>query len=238
MRVTIHQPEFMPWLGFFHKASIADLLVLLDDSQYRKNYFQNRNRIRTSESWSWITVPVEKAPLSTPINEIQVAEANNPRWREKISSAIRSSYGRSSSFDAIGPQLDHIVHGASSNLASLNFSLIDWMLERLAVRPAVERSSTMNIQSTASQRILDICIRTGATTYVSGISGPDYLDLPSFTEAGITVELQSFHHPIYPQLFPGFEPQMSAIDAIFALGDRAYELLQGSWPEKIDQVFL
>ena len=71
MRLTIHQPEFAPWLGFFHKVSLADALVILDDVQFRKNYFHNRNRVRTPEGWNWVTVPVEKAPLETPMNEVR-----------------------------------------------------------------------------------------------------------------------------------------------------------------------
>jgi len=71
MIVTIHQPEHLPWLGLFDKIRRADLFVILDCVQFRKNYFQNRNRIRTESGWTWITVPVRR-PLLAPINEIQI----------------------------------------------------------------------------------------------------------------------------------------------------------------------
>ena len=238
MRVTIHQPEFLPWLGFFHKASLADLLVLLDDSQYRKNYFHNRNRIRTPDGWSWITVPVEKAPLDTPMNGIRIAESNNPRWREKIENAVHLSYGRAPYYGETSEAVSAILHNASGGLVDLNIALLEWMLPRFKVAPQVQLASAFELQSTASQRILDICLRTGATTYISGISGPDYLDLPSFEQAGITVETQKFQHPIYEQLFPGFEPQMSSMEALFLLGGDSPKLLQEAWPKKIERVFL
>ena len=99
MRVTVHQPEFIPWLGFFHKASLADVLVLLDDAQFTKNYFHNRNRVRTKDGWSWITAPVEKSALDTPMNAVRIAETNNPRWRDKIESAVRLVFQRGSRDD-------------------------------------------------------------------------------------------------------------------------------------------
>ena len=81
MKAVIHQPDFVPWLGFFHKAGLADVLVLLDDAQFTKNYFHNRNRVRTKAGPSWITVPVEKMALATQLNETRIAEAHDPRWR-------------------------------------------------------------------------------------------------------------------------------------------------------------
>ena len=95
----------------------------------------------------------------------------------------------------------------------------------------------MGIGSNASQRILDICERTGASTYVSGVSGVDYLDLPSFAKAGIAVEHQVFRHPIYPQLHPGFAPQISAVEALFLFGGECGQMLDDAWPDKLEQVF-
>jgi hypothetical protein len=237
MRVTIHQPEFMPWLGFFHKASLADVLVLLDDGQFRKNYFHNRNRTRTPEGWRWVTIPIEKAPLGTPITGIKIAGANNPRWKEKIGNGLRMSYSRSPFFEDTVEGFSEILDGTTESLSDLNIALLEWMLPRFNLSPQILRASDFDLQSSASQRILDICLRTGATTYVSGISGSDYLDLPAFKRAGIEVEIQDFHHPIYDQLFPGFEPQISSIEALFLYGHDANLLIQDQWPDKVDQVF-
>lgn len=237
MRVTIHQPEFMPWLGFFHKASLADVLVLLDDGQFRKNYFHNRNRIRTPQGWSWVTVPIEKAPLDTPMTGIRIAGANNPRWKDKIENGMRMSYARAPFFDETIDGVCGLFESTSESLTNLNIALLEWMLPRFSLSPKILRASDFALQSSASQRILDICLRAGATTYVSGISGSDYLDLPAFDRAGIAVEIQDFHHPVYGQLFPGFKPQISSIEAMFLYGGDANLLIQGEWPDKIDQVF-
>lgn len=237
MRVTIHQPEFMPWLGFFHKASLADVLVLLDDAQFTKNYFHNRNRVRTKDGWAWVTVPVEKSGLSTPINEVRIAGTNNPRWREKIEMAFRLSYGKAPFFDDTINELCTLLDATGDILISLNVPVIEWLLGSFGLFPTVLRSSDMGIDSTSSQRILDICRQTGATTYVSGVSGLDYLDLASFADAGISIEHQEFHHPIYPQIYDEFVPQITAIEAVFLYGAQSSQLLAEAWPRKMQQVF-
>jgi hypothetical protein len=237
MRVTIHQPEFMPWLGFFHKASLADVLVLLDDAQFTKNYFHNRNRVRTKTGSSWITIPVEKDALATPLNEIRIAEAHDPRWRDKIETTIQQAYTKAPRFLPAFDELSGLLSAPGTLLTGLNIPIIEWMLDAFGLHPQILRSSEMGIDSTASQRILDICQHTGAATYVSGVSGVDYLDITAFAEAGIAIEHQVFHHPIYPQLFPEFAPQMSAIEALFLFGADSGQLLKDAWPEKIDQVF-
>ncbi len=237
MRVTIHQPEFMPWLGFFHKASLADVLVLLDDAQFTKNYFHNRNRVRTKDGWAWVTVPVEKSGLKTAINEVRIAETNNPRWREKIKTTFQTSYGKAPYFEDTIDQICTSIDATGDLLISLNIPVIEWMLKSFGLFPTVLRSSDMGLNSTASQRILDICLQTRATTYISGVSGLDYLDLASFKDAGIAIEHQEFHHPIYPQLYQDFVPQITAIEAIFQYGPQSAQLLAETWPRKIQKVF-
>jgi hypothetical protein len=227
----------MPWLGFFHKVSLADVLVLLDDGQFRKNYFHNRNRIRTPEGWSWVTIPIEKAPLDTPITGIKIAGANNPRWKDKITNGLRMSYARSPFFEETIDEFSRILDTTAGSLSDLNIALLEWMLPRFDLHPEILRASDFVLQSSASQRIMDICLGVGATTYVSGISGPDYLDLPAFQREGIAVEMQAFHHPVYDQLFPGFEPQISSIEAMFLYGSNANSLIQDGWRNKIEQVF-
>lgn len=237
MRVTIHQPEFLPWLGFFHKVSLADQLILLDDVQFRKNYFQNRNRILAGGKPAWLTIPVKRAGLSTNINEIQIASDTNKHWKHKIETSVRQSYGRSPYFDSIFNSFSKLLEQSNDLLVSLNIPLIQWMLDEFGLANETVLSSTFNLDSTGSHRILDICCAIGATTYISGISGKDYLDLEEFEKSGISVEFQEFHHPIYEQLVPNFTPLISALESLFLFGPSASKLLKPDWPKRMETLF-
>ena len=96
MIVAIHQPQFMPWLGYFDKMDSCDVFVLLDNVQYKKNEYQNRNRIKTSKGWQWLTVPVNyKFPQK--INEVMIE--NSSDWRKKHLHALETNYGKSPYFE-------------------------------------------------------------------------------------------------------------------------------------------
>lgn len=236
MRVTIHQPEFAPWLGFFHKVSLADTLILLDDVQFRKNYFQNRNRVRTADGWTWITVPVEHR-LATKINEVEIARESHPRWIDRIEKTVKYSYKNAPYFDQVLEEFVSHLRDAGDLLVSLNIPLLRWMLQGFGLTQNVLVSSSLAIDSSGSQRILDLCLAVDADTYVSGISGRDYLELEAFEQAGIAVEFQEFRHPVYEQLHPGFVPQISVLEVLFLFGPLSNRLLQPSWPERLETVF-
>ncbi len=238
MRVTIHQPEFAPWLGFFHKVAQADRLILLDDVQFRKNYFQNRNRIRTREGACWITVPVKSHPLSTPIHEIRIAGDAHPPWWRRINQTLRHVYHHAPYFDEIFPEWSRLLEGASERLIHLNLPILLWMLKWFGLTQEVLLSSTLQTKSRGSQRIRDLCLAVGATTYVSGVSGRDYLDLEDFHRAGVRVEFQEFRHPIYPQLHPGFVPQISALETLLLFGPSCRRLIQPDWAERLETIFV
>ena len=236
MRVTVHQPEFIPWLGFFHKTSLADTLVLLDDAQFRKNYFQNRNRIRTAQGAVWVTAPVTRG-LETPINEVRISTGVNPRWADRIENAVALAYRRAPHFEPVQAGFVERLRSAGETLVSLTIPLLRWMLEQFGLDKTVVLSSSLKTKTTGSQRILDICEAVGATTYVSGVSGREYLDLEAFERAHIEVEFQEFHHPVYGQLYEGFVPQISALEALFLFGPDSARLLEEGWPERIETVF-
>ena len=237
MRITIHQPEFAPWLGFFDKVGQADRLVLLDDVQYRKNYFHNRNRVRTVQGWSWITVPVSRSGLATLINEATIAEDQGQGWRQRIERTVEQAYSKAPAFKTQMDGFRNCLAAAGTRLISLNLPLLEWMLAGYKLAPEIILSSELQVNGSGSQRILEICTATGATTYVSGISGREYLELDDFAAAGIAVEFQDYRHPIYQQLHGNFEPLMSAIEPLFLFGDEAADILAADWPQRMDQVF-
>lgn len=238
MIVTIHQPEHLPWLGFFDKARQADLLVLLDHVQFRKNYFQNRNRIRTSQGESWVTVPVlTKGHAQQSLNQVRIDNAGSPRWRDKTYASIAQSYGKAPFWREHEAFFRATFSSEWEYLAELNEHFIRYLLGFLSPAVQVIRSSTLPVDGEKSELILDICRHLGASLYLSGVSGRDYLDLPAFAAAGMKVEFQVYHHPIYRQMHEPFFPCMSTIDLLFNHGPRSRDILQGIGVQTINEVF-
>ena len=235
MVITIHQPEHLPWLGFFHKASQADSIVILDNVQFRKNYFQNRNKIRTQDGWQWITVPVSRS-LETMIKDVAIND--EPRWKEKWWNAVYLSYKRSKYFDQYEKELQKILDSSTGNLCALNVALLKFVFKALGIKADTVFASKLGAEGKAGALILDICRKMKADSYLSGISGKDYLDLEAFRNAGISVTFQEFHHPIYRQLYEPFMPCMSVIDLLFNYGPESPEIINGRGVEVMEELFL
>ena len=156
MIVTIHQPETIPWTGFFHKMMCADLYVYLDHVQYRKNYFQNRNKIvKNQGKVGWATMPVKKKGGSS---ESIMGKKIVHGYSKRFSSLIKSSYMNEKYFDKYFDKLNFILEKEHRYLVDLNLELIDFFREALKITTPTVRSSTLNITSSKSQMILDICV--------------------------------------------------------------------------------
>lgn len=211
MRVTIHQPEHLPWLGLLAKVAAAELWLVLDPVPYRKNYFQNRNRVLLDGRPTWLTVPVS-APLATPICEVRVCEA--PRWRRRYRGRLTQAVANTPGADRVGPLLDLVdATPPGGRLADLNLDLADWLLAQFGVKVPRVRASALGVAGTRSELLLNLCRAVGAHEYLSGPSGRDYLQLAAFAEHGIAVRFFDFEHPTYDQGRAPFTPCLSAVDA-------------------------
>jgi len=236
--VAIHQPEHLPWLGFFDKMRRADLFVFLDHVPFRKNYFQNRNRVRSASGATWVTVPVlTKGHAYQPLNEVQINEQGSPRWKQKYWASVEQSYAGSPYWKEYAEGIRRCFETPSPLLCDLNITLIEAMRQAFGIEVQTARSSALGVDGTRSELLLEICRKTGATEYLSGISGKEYLDLDLFRAAGIRVEFQEFHHPLYRQRYEPFMPLMSAVDLLFNHGAESFDVLRGIGVEVIQEVF-
>lgn len=235
MIITIHQPEHMPWLGFFHKIYKSDLMVFLDVAQFRKNYFQNRNRVRTANGWSWITVPVHHKS-HTLINDVSIV--SDRRWKKKWWDTIYYSYIKADHFHGYSDQLYVVINQDWESLSDLNISLIKTISSFLGIELNYVKASDLGIVSKGNELLLSICQKLDAKIYLSGVSGKDYLDEQAFAKENIKVIYQKFHHPIYSQLFDPFEPCMSTIDLIFNHGAKSLDMIMGNDVPVMEKIFL
>ena len=224
MLVSIHQPEHMPWLGFFEKLLRADLFVLLDDVQFSKGDFQNRNRVKGQGGVQWLTVPVAQK-FGQRISDTSVA---GDAWRAKHWKTLRSCYARAEHFEAFAPEFEEFYKRPWTKLSELNVAAIRLLARAFGVEKELVLSSTLGVTGRKSELVLNICKAVGARAYYSGRAGGTYLDADAFRRARVEIVVQEFEHPVYEQLFmkeQGFVPNLSALDLLFNRGAEGLRLI-------------
>lgn len=229
MIAAIHQPAYLPWLGYFHKILHADLFVLLDTVQMEKNGFANRNRVWTPSGVQWLTVPVlMKGHTHSTLREMRINPAVS--WKAKHLRTLALSYGRRPHYLRYAGDLERLLAESGEDLTGFLARMLDYFLQALGMgHKRVVRASTLAPEGKATLLLLDICKKTGATAYLSGVAGKEYLDLGHFDEAGVGVVFQDFRHPAYGQGRPKFEPNLAVVDALFNVGGEAVlDLLKGA----------
>jgi hypothetical protein len=225
MIVAIHQPQFMPWLGYFDKIIQSDAFVFLDTVQFKKNEFQNRNKIKNAQGWMWLTVPVSyKYPQY--MKEVKIN--NGIDWRKKHIASLTINYQRSTYFHTLFPDVEQFYTRHAETIAGFNSESIIMLLKSLGVvKDTVFASTLGDLPDEPSERLAAICAAIGADTYLSGAGGKTYLDQGPFHARGIKVVFQEFQHPVYPQLYGDFIPNLSLLDLIFNCGPHSLLILEG-----------
>ncbi|MFH1985697.1 MAG: WbqC family protein [Pseudomonadota bacterium] len=227
MIVAIHQPQYLPWMGYFHKMIVADAFCLLDNVQYKKNEWQNRNRIKTANGWQWLTVPVS---FQFPEKICEIKIINNTHWVKKHIQALNTNYRKAPYFDEVMGIITSVYEREWERLCDLNKTLIQLLRDYLGVghKPIATASDLEGLSDEPTMRLIDICNYFGADTYLSGPDGPKYMDMDAFNRNGIKVMVQQFQHPQYPQCFGTFQSHMSIIDLLFNCGPNSYEVIASS----------
>jgi hypothetical protein len=226
MIIAIHQPEFMPWLGFFDKMMRVENYVVFDHVQFKKRYFENRNRIKFNDQPMWLSVPVKsKGKYLQPINEVETD--NSTDWQKKLWESIRHVYSKSPCFGQYGPELKTIIFaGPYLRLIDFNLAIINWLRSVLRIDTPFFFSSQLEVDDfKASDLIREICHRMKADRYLCGPSGKDYLHIDDFKRAGIEIVWQEYEHPAYPQPGNDFIPYMSTIDLVFNCGPASRDII-------------
>jgi hypothetical protein len=218
--VGIHQPNYLPYSGFFDKMKKSDIFVIYDDAQFNKDDFQNRNRIRIYHGWKWLTVPVEKKHI--PINEIRIKNEvttwKGVKWADAHFKDIRDNYKDTRYYSEYEKEIKRIYEKTYDKLIDLNMNLINFLMNAFDIDTKIVFSCDLGLTSKSTERLIEIVEALDGDTYISGPMGRDYLDVSLFERKGVKVEFQDFKHPVYKQRYEGFIPNMSAIDALFNVG--------------------
>ncbi len=213
---VIHQPDFLPWLGFFDRLLKSDLYIVLDHVQFARRGWTHRDSIKTSNGASWVTLSIQKAARDIAINEVQLMP--DAAWRQNNLNLIRQNYQKAPFFADLFPKLEELYTRGDEKMADMNVASLDLLEDLLDIHTPRMISSNMDPQGASTEMLVDLLKKAGVTRYLSGQGARAYMDEKLFEDAGIEVVWQNFTHPVYPQLHGPFLPMLSSIDAIFNCG--------------------
>ena len=215
--IGIHQPNYIPWIGYFYKIAMSDIFVFLDDAQFEKNSFADRNSIKTPQGSCYLKIPVELPDgLQTKYNETRVKDELS--WREKHLKTIDMNYRRAPFYQECMPFIYDMYQDKSSDIGSFNSNFIVQTAKKIGLQTNFRYSSEMRISGNSTERLKNIVLELHGKVYFSGFGGSKYQDESLYENNGIVLKYTNFEHPIYPQLWGEFQRNLSIIDMMFNVG--------------------
>lgn len=229
MIISGHQPVYLPWLGLFHKLALCDVFVYMDTVQYLSNDWNNRNKVRTPQGWTWLTVPIDrKRTTGRMLDETCVAcdPVKKDFWQIAHWRTIEKNYAKSPFFAEYAVDLYRMyAESLWTRLIDICWSQFELFSKWLRLDRKVVRMSEVSFSGTKDRLILDHCLKLGGDSVVLGINGRNYLDISLFRQNGINVYFQEYRHPVYQQRFSGFFPNMCILDLLFNHGPESMNIL-------------
>jgi hypothetical protein len=218
-KVVITQSNYIPWKGYFDAIHLADEFILYDEVQYTKRDWRNRNRIKTSSGPLWLSIPVEvKGKFSQRISETKISESD---WNMKHLKTIQSNYARASCYKELKDFVENLyVNSNQVFLSEINFWTLSELCRWMGISTVIKHSTDFDLsEDNPTQRLLNICLQTGATHYITGPAAKNYLEEERFSKAGIKIEYLDYSgYPEYPQLYPPFDHAVTIVDLLLNTG--------------------
>ena len=224
MILTAHQPVYLPWLGLFHKISLAETFVYFDQVQYLPKDWMNRNKIRTKDGSIWLTVPVlRKGYRDLKTSEIEIN--NSIDWQKKHLRSISLNYKKSPYFENYIPFFEDVYSRKWEFLGDLNEYMLKWFLDELGIKVNFLNAKNFKFEGEKSSLILNMCKKLDASTYIFGTLGKDYANVHEFEKNNVKLIFQDYNHPKYSQLYSEFVSHLSVIDLLFNHGPKSLEII-------------
>jgi hypothetical protein len=237
MIIAIHQPHYLPWLGYLHRMAQVDAFVLLDHVQFERRNYQNRTMVRLNDEARWLTVPViqnsQKERIVDKLCDNRLESAGK-WWSHAHLATLRHAYRSAPFYEAYAPQLKTLLESRYDRLVELNQAGLDLLRAAFGIATPLLRSSELAVEGARGDLVLNICKAVGADTLMVGFGGSrGYLDVDAFKRAGVGIKYHQFTHPEYAQVetkgteAAPFLRGLSALDMLLNCGPQSRELLLG-----------
>jgi len=225
--VSVHQPNFMPWIKLLDKILASDIYVAYDTVQFTKKEFHSRQKIKRINGPNWLSVPV----IQNSHQKIEAVQIDNQmHWRHKHLGALQQDYRRAKYFDDIYPMVEEIYGHGHRFLVDLNLDLITAFCRYLGSSTRVVRASSLVHEGDNTERVIAVTRNAGGDAHLTSTYGTDrkYIDWSRLQMAGIPLYSQEFNHPVYEQLWGDFVPNLSALDMLFCCGPETKDILDAN----------
>lgn len=216
---VIHQPDFLSYLGFFHRLLAANVLVVLDTAQFvdgTSQSWMHRDKIKTQQGEKWLSLSLKKAPRDTLIRDILLSDSVN--WRGANLRLLYENYRKAPYYGEIFPHVEKLYAFSCERMMDFNLESIRMLMRLLDVETPMIFASDIDAQGRKNELLVDILGKIGADCYLSGAGARAYFDPQPFSRACIKVIWQEFTHPEYPQMYGEFIPYLSSVDLLFNCG--------------------
>ena len=225
MIISTNQPYFLPFPGFFYKAHLSDVFVVLDTVQFpRGSSWVSRNRFKNDQGALWLSVPVWKKGLGLQrIHEVRIC--HEVHWVAKHLASLKTAYAQAPYFGDYLPFIETTYRTQFEKLIEFNLAFIRYLFRQLEIETEIKLLSELGIQSAGNQMLVEICQRLGASVYLAQHAAEKYLDRRPFRKADVEVQLVKPSARVYPQLWGDFISNLSTFDLLFNCGPKAHEIL-------------
>lgn len=224
-RVCIHQPDFVPYLGFFDRLLDSDVFIILDDVQFSKHGWHHRDKIKTATGAAWLTLPVQAASLGTLIMNMDLSK-DRQKWFENHANKLYENYRKARFYNEFSEVIFNIYKNKETSLSKFNMEFIRLFLSFFEIDVEIVMSSDLKCSGGKNERLVALLKAVEGTHYISGTGAIDYMKPEIFNDAGIILEIQDFKHPSYPQQHGDFLPFLSCLDVLFNCGRESAEILR------------
>ena len=224
MILTAHQPAYLPWLGYFEKIMRSDVYIYMDTVQFERGSFTTRNKIKTANGPTWLTVPViTKGHMESNLLELVIND--KVKWQKKHFLSIQYAYKNAPYYKEFIEKIAPFYEVEYKMFADFCYEYTLFWVKELGIDTKIMRLKSMAVEGKKSDLVLSMCKATGADTFISGAMGKDYMEEEKFAQNNIKIVYQNYHPNQYPQLWGNFAPCMSVLD--FVMNTKDYSLIYG-----------
>jgi WbqC-like protein len=230
MIIAIHQPHYLPWLGYLHRMAQVDLFVVLDHVQFERRNYQNRSQIRIDGEARWLTVPVQQHSQKERIVDKVIDNSDTARpWSRNHFATLRYAYRDAGYFSTYAAELNKIFDAQWNTLVELDLAMLEFLRDAFDIRTPIVRSSDLQVDGAKAELILNLCRAVKADALLAGFGGSrGYLEAEVFAAHGIQIRPHQFTHPAYKQCGAApFIPGLAGVDLLFNAGPQSRAILMG-----------